>query len=256
MQNHVSGQQNYVQTNCRSVVWLEVFLLSVPIWMLHTCSHFVPMIFPQSTQRVTLYYFRRIYTIPLTTSFLPQWFVYPSILRMCRWYIFSSQRVGTTFAGETVRNNRRKYLFLQIDKWVYFSCFSFSFSCFEHIESLPVISSFWTFFHVPIWPLLFLGAHPFSGSNLSQIRLWWYNFSHMNSPSVWLGKMSIKWSTLFIKASPSNFDNIIIFIVLSLGVRLWLMLLMLVTLFIETLLNGFKTIDNFIALSLEIGGEC
>ena len=34
------------------------------------------------------------------------------------------------------------------------------------------------------------------------------------------------------------------------------MLLMLVTLFIETLLNGFKTIDNFIALSLEIGGEC
>ena len=33
------------------------------------------------------------------------------------------------------------------------------------------------------------------------------------------------------------------------------MLLMLVTLFIEALLNGFKTIVIFIALSLEIGGE-
>ena len=123
--------------------------------------------FFRSLPSEVLYYFRRIYTIPLTTSFLPQWFVYPSILRMCRWYIFSSQRVGTRFAGETVRNNRRKYLFLQIDKLVYFSCFSFSFSFFEHVESLPVISSFWKFFHVPIWLLPILDAHPFSGRNLS-----------------------------------------------------------------------------------------
>ena len=93
--------RNYVQTNCGSVVRLEVFLLSVPIRTLLTCSHCVPMIFPQSTQRCTLYYFRRIYTILLTASFLLQWFVYPPILRMCRWYIFSSQRVCTTFAGET-----------------------------------------------------------------------------------------------------------------------------------------------------------
>ena len=75
------------------------------------------------------------------------------------------------------------------------------------------------------------------------------------SPSVWLGKMSIKWSTLFIRASPSVFDNIIIFIVLSMWVRLWLLSLMLVTLFIEVLLNGFKIINIFIALKLEIGGE-
>ena len=33
------------------------------------------------------------------------------------------------------------------------------------------------------------------------------------------------------------------------------MLLMLVTLFIEILLNGFKIIDIFIVLKLEIGGE-
>ena len=33
------------------------------------------------------------------------------------------------------------------------------------------------------------------------------------------------------------------------------MLLKLVTLFIEALLNGFKIIDIFIALKLEIGGE-
>ena len=66
--------------------------------------------------------------------------------------------------------------------------------------------------------------------------------------------MSIKWPTLFIKASSRNFD-IIIFIVLSLCVRLWLMLLMLVTLFIEALLNWFKVIDIFIALKLENGGE-
>ena len=33
------------------------------------------------------------------------------------------------------------------------------------------------------------------------------------------------------------------------------MLLMLVTLFIEALLNGFKTIVIFIALSLEVGVE-
>ena len=33
------------------------------------------------------------------------------------------------------------------------------------------------------------------------------------------------------------------------------MLFMLVTLFIEALLNGFKIIDIFIALKLEIGGE-
>ena len=43
-----------------SVVQLEVFVLSVPIWTLHTCGHCVPMTFPQSTQRGTLYYFRRI----------------------------------------------------------------------------------------------------------------------------------------------------------------------------------------------------
>ena len=67
--------------------------------------------------------------------------------------------------------------------------------------------------------------------------------------------MSIKWSTLFIKASPSDFDNIIIFIVLSMWASLWLVLLMLVTLFIEALLNGFKIINIFIALKLEIGGE-
>ena len=33
------------------------------------------------------------------------------------------------------------------------------------------------------------------------------------------------------------------------------MLVMLVTLFIKALLNGFKIIDLFIALRLEIGGE-
>ena len=65
----------------------------------------------------------------------------------------------------------------------------------------------------------------------------------------------IKWPTLFVNASPSNFDNIIIFIVLSLCVRFWLMLLMLVTLFIESLLNGFKIIHIFIVLKLEIGSE-
>ena len=32
MQNHVSSPQNYVQTNCRSVVRLEVFLVSIPIY--------------------------------------------------------------------------------------------------------------------------------------------------------------------------------------------------------------------------------
>ena len=34
------------------------------------------------------------------------------------------------------------------------------------------------------------------------------------------------------------------------------MLLMIVTLFIEALLNRFKIIDIFIALRLEIGGVC
>ena len=32
--------------------------------MVHTCSHCVSIIFPQPTQQGTLYYFRRIYTIP------------------------------------------------------------------------------------------------------------------------------------------------------------------------------------------------
>ena len=58
------------------------------------------------------------YTIPLTASFLPQWFVYPPILPLCRWYIFSSQRVRTTFAGETVRNNRKKYFCRSISRFV------------------------------------------------------------------------------------------------------------------------------------------
>ena len=35
---------------------------------------------------------------------------------------------------------------------MYFSLFPFSFSCFEHIECLPVISWFWKFY-VPIWAL-------------------------------------------------------------------------------------------------------
>ena len=58
------------------------------------------------------------YTIPLRASFLPQWFVYPPILPLCRWYIFSSQRVRTTFAGETVRNNRKKYFCRLISRFI------------------------------------------------------------------------------------------------------------------------------------------
>ena len=39
MQNHVSSLQNYVQTNCRSAVRLEVFLVSIPIY--GCCIHAV-----------------------------------------------------------------------------------------------------------------------------------------------------------------------------------------------------------------------
>ena len=45
---------------------------------------------------------------------------------------------------------------------MYFSLFSFSFSCFEHIEFLPVISWFWKFY-VPIWALPIFSAHLFLG---------------------------------------------------------------------------------------------
>ena len=172
MQNHVSSLQNYVQTNCRSVVRLEVFLLSVPIWMLHTCSHCVPLIFPQSTQRGTLYYFRRIYMIPLTASFLPQWFVYPPILRMCRWYIFSSQRVRTTFAGETVRNNRKKYFCRLISRfislvflsasvtWNILSLYQLSLDFESFSMSLFGCFQFWVHTHFPevIYPRYGLGG--------------------------------------------------------------------------------------------------
>ena len=43
---------------------------------------------------------------------------------------------------------------------MYFVLFPFSFSCFEHIESLPFISWFWKFY-IPIWPLPVSSAHLF-----------------------------------------------------------------------------------------------
>ena len=44
-----------------------------------------------------------------------------------------------------VWSSARGDIYLQIDMKIHFSYFSFNFSCFEHIESLPVISWFWTF---------------------------------------------------------------------------------------------------------------
>ena len=86
-----------------------------------------------------------------------------------------------------VWSSARQDIYLQIDKKVYFSCFSFNFSRFEHIESLTVISWFWNLFHVLICVLPILGDHPFWGSNLPLIRPRQYNFSHMNNEK-WVRK--------------------------------------------------------------------
>ena len=93
----------------------------------------------------------------------------PKNLRMYRWYIFSYQwvlwqllerqrEIGIWSAGW-------RETYLHIDKLIYFSYLLFNFSCFDHIESLPIISWFWKF-DFPIWALPILGTHPFSGSNL------------------------------------------------------------------------------------------
>ena len=75
LQNHVPSLQNYVQTNCSSVVpicskvilWTRDIVCwrfsDLHLWMLHTYSHCIPVILPEPTQWGILYYFRRIYMI-------------------------------------------------------------------------------------------------------------------------------------------------------------------------------------------------
>ena len=81
LQNHVPSLQNYVQTNCPSVVPIcsKVILWTRDIvcwrfsdsqlWMLHTCSHCIPVILPEPTHRGILYYFRRIHMICILEFF-------------------------------------------------------------------------------------------------------------------------------------------------------------------------------------------
>ena len=65
-----------------------------------------------------------------------------------------------------VWRSAHREIYLHIVKYIYFSYFSFNFSCFENTYSLPVISWFWKF-HVPIWVLPILGAYPFSGKKIA-----------------------------------------------------------------------------------------
>ena len=58
-----------------------------------------------------------------------------------------------------VGSSARREIYLQINKQVYFSYFSSNFSCFEHIESFPVISWFWNFFVCPYSGGFFLPTH-------------------------------------------------------------------------------------------------
>ena len=83
--------------------------------------------FVQPTQRVSLYYFRRIYT----AWFLPPLFCRHDLFTLSFW---------------------QREIYLHIDKWICFSYFSLNLVCFEHTDFLPVISWFWKLY-VPIWAL-------------------------------------------------------------------------------------------------------
>ena len=68
--------------------------------------------FLQLTQQASLYDFRKIYICHFYCIFPATviWFVYLlKILRMCRWYIFSSQKSRMIIAGESARDNGLKF---------------------------------------------------------------------------------------------------------------------------------------------------
>ena len=146
------------------------------------------MIFPQSSQRGTLYYFRRILMIHLFCH--NDLFTFQFCTCVDDTFLVPIESAWKSLGRQreiTVWSSARRDIYLKIDKYIYFSCFPFNFSRFEHIESLPVISWFWNFFHAPIWVLPIFGAHPFWGSHLLLIRPRRYNFSHMNNQK-WVSK--------------------------------------------------------------------
>ena len=126
-------------------------------------------IFLLPTQWTSLYYFMRIHTMWFLPHFFSRCdlFTFKKFCRSLRWSIFSSLQAPWQLLERQwkimVWNSAARKIYLQID--MYFSLFPFSFSCFEHIECLPVISWFWKFY-VPIWALPVFSAHLFFGINL------------------------------------------------------------------------------------------
>ena len=128
MQKYVPSLQNYFETNCPSVapmLCLKVILRTrdivrwrfpdSPLWY----GRYIPAVFVfqwfflQLTQRASLYYFRRLFTM----WFLSHLFYPHELLRMLRLYIFSSWWLRMKIAEEIARNNdmkvcTKRYLFV------------------------------------------------------------------------------------------------------------------------------------------------
>ena len=141
-----------------------------------------------------------------TASFPPPWFAYQiKSWHMHKWYTFSSSQVPWQLLEREreqeimVWSPAWREIYLHTDKKIYFSYFSFNFSCFEHIDSLPVISWFWKF-NVPIWAFPTLGAHPYSESNFPWTQPW-HKWKKWNNKLDHLNHLNLFWIFVSYKNS-------------------------------------------------------
>ena len=147
-------------------------------------------LFLRPTQRISLYYFRRC-----TMWFLLHLFFHHDFFTFQK---FCASVVDIFLvSNECLLENRwedrkimvwssaRRSICLQVDKYIYLSCFSFNFNYLEYLESLPIISWFWNFFSCSYLGAFNFGHPPiFRGSKtvrLKHVRLhrdsWRWNYS-------------------------------------------------------------------------------
>ena len=107
----------------------DIFLLGFPLspfWYAHHIQAVCvsQWFFLQHTQQASLHYFRKKYTM---------WFLLQESEKLNFW------------------SSAWRKIYLHIDGKIYFSYFSFIFTCFQYMESSTVISWFWKFLPVSIW---------------------------------------------------------------------------------------------------------
>ena len=122
------------------------------MWTLRTSSNYVPMIFSAVYPATYCILFQEDIRDVISTVFIVSAAMncLPSKKSACVDDIFivpceSSWQLLVRQREIMVWSSTQQDIYLQINK-IYFSYSLFNFSCFEHIESSPVISWFWKYF--------------------------------------------------------------------------------------------------------------